>query len=88
VDVYLTLDAAMGQNALEQAAIFQEWVRPTGIILTKLDGSAKGGVAVALVQRFQIPIKYIGVGEGIDDLVPFDARAYADSLLPDKNRHS
>lgn len=88
VEVYLTLDAAMGQNALEQAAIFQEWVKPTGIILTKLDGSAKGGVAVALVQKFQIPIKYIGVGEGMDDLVPFDPQAYVDSLLPDKNRHN
>lgn len=82
VDVYLTLDAGMGQNALEQAANFQQWVQPSGIILTKLDGSAKGGVAVALVQKFNIPIKYIGVGEGLDDLVPFDAKAYVDSLLP------
>jgi len=82
VDVYLTLDAGMGQNALEQVEIFQKWVQPTGIVLTKLDGSAKGGVAVALAQRYGIPIKYIGVGEGLDDLVPFDAQAYVDSLLP------
>ena len=87
VDVYLTLDAAMGQNALEQAAIFQEWVRPTGIILTKLDGSARAGWRWPWFKDSRFPSD-IGVGEGIDDLVPFDARAYADSLLPDKNRHS
>lgn len=84
VDVYLTLDAGTGQNALDQATIFQKWVQPTGIVLTKLDGSARGGVAVALVEKFGIPIKYIGVGEGLDDLVPFDANVYIDSLLPEQ----
>lgn len=83
VDVYLTLDAGTGQNALAQAAIFQEWVQPSGIVLTKLDGSAKGGVAIALVGEYQIPIKYIGIGEGLDDLIPFDAASYVDSLMPE-----
>ena len=82
VEVLLTLDAGMGQNALEQMEIFNQWVSPAGIILTKLDGSAKGGVAVALVERYKVPIRYIGVGEGLEDLVPFDALAYVESLLP------
>jgi len=82
VEVLLTLDAGMGQNALEQMEIFHKWVNPTGIILTKLDGSAKGGIAVALVEKYKIPIQYVGVGEGIDDLVPFDALEYVNSLLP------
>lgn len=83
VEVLLTLDAAMGQNALEQMEAFQKWVEPAGIILTKLDGSAKGGIALALTERFQIPIKFIGVGEGLDDLVPFSAESYVNSLLPE-----
>lgn len=82
VEVLLTLDAGTGQNALEQMEAFKKWVNPTGIILTKLDGSAKGGIAIALAEKYNIPIKYVGVGEGLDDLVPFDARAYIDSLLP------
>jgi fused signal recognition particle receptor len=84
VEVLLTLDAGMGQNALEQMEIFHKWVKPTGIILTKLDGSARGGVAVALVDKYKIPIKYVGVGEGLDDLVSFDALDYVNSLLPGK----
>lgn len=83
VEVLLTLDAGMGQNALEQMEVFNNWVKPTGIILTKLDGSARGGVAVALVDKYKIPIKFIGVGEGLDDLVPFDALSYVDSLFPE-----
>jgi len=82
VEVLLTLDSGMGQNAMEQMEIFRRWVNPTGIILTKLDGSAKGGIAVALAEKYKIPIKFVGVGEGIDDLIPFDAVSYVDSLLP------
>lgn len=82
VEVLLTLDAGTGQNALEQMEIFRKWVNPAGIILTKLDGSAKGGIAIALAEKYKVPIKYIGVGEGFDDLVPFDSAAYIDSLLP------
>jgi len=82
VEVLLTLDAAMGQNALEQMEVFHKWVNPAGIIITKLDGSAKGGTAVALVEKYRVPIKYVGVGESLDDLVPFDARIYVNSLLP------
>jgi len=82
IDTLLTLDAATGQNALQQMETFKQWVNPSGIILTKLDGSAKGGVAIALAEKFKIPIKYIGVGEGIDDLLPFSPESYIDSLLP------
>lgn len=82
IEVLLTLDAATGQNALQQMDTFKQWVNPSGIILTKLDGSAKGGVAIALAEKYKIPIKYIGVGEGIDDLLPFSPESYIDSLLP------
>lgn len=82
VEVLLTLDAGTGQNALEQMEIFQQWVNPTGIVLTKLDGSAKGGIAIALAGKYKVPIKYIGVGEGLDDLVPFDPESYVAALLP------
>lgn len=83
VEALLTLDAATGQNALQQMETFEQWVKPSGIILTKLDGSAKGGVAIALAAKYRVPIKYIGVGEGIEDLLPFAAESYVNSLFPE-----
>lgn len=83
VEVMLVLDAAIGQNAMEQMDIFQQAVQPSGIILTKLDGTARGGIAIALAAKYQIPIKYIGVGEGLEDLLPFSPRDYVDSLFPE-----
>jgi len=78
--VLLVLDATVGQNAHAQAEIFRAMVGVTGIVMTKLDGTAKGGVLVSLAEKYGIPIHLIGVGEGIEDLRPFDARAYARSL--------
>jgi fused signal recognition particle receptor len=77
----LTLDATTGQNGLNQAKAFKEIVSVNGIILTKLDGTAKGGIAVAIRRELGVPVWYIGVGEGIDDLMPFDAKDFADALL-------
>jgi fused signal recognition particle receptor len=79
--VLLVLDATVGQNAHAQAEIFRAMVGVTGIVMTKLDGTAKGGVLVSLAEKYGIPIHAIGVGEGIEDLRPFEARAYARSLL-------
>jgi fused signal recognition particle receptor len=79
--VLLVLDATVGQNAHAQAEIFRAMVGVTGIVMTKLDGTAKGGVLVSLAEKYGIPIHAIGVGEGIDDLRPFEARAYARSLM-------
>lgn len=83
VEALLILDAATGQNAMQQMDIFRQAVQPSGIILTKLDGTAKGGVAIALAAKYQVPIKYIGVGEGLEDLLPFSPREYVDSLFPE-----
>lgn len=80
-EVLLVLDAGTGQNALSQAKLFNEAVTLTGLVLTKLDGTAKGGVIFALAKRFGIPIRYIGVGEGIDDLQDFDAETFIDALF-------
>lgn len=80
-EVLLVLDATTGQNGLQQAIKFTELIDVTGIVLTKLDGTAKGGIAVAIQQRLGIPIKYIGVGEGIDDLQPFVAQEFVDALF-------
>ena len=80
-EVLLVLDAGTGQNALAQAEQFQQAVDVSGIALTKLDGTAKGGVIFAMAQRFGIPVRFIGVGEGVDDLRPFDAGAFVDALL-------
>jgi fused signal recognition particle receptor len=79
--VLLVLDATVGQNAHAQAETFREMVGVTGIVMTKLDGTAKGGVLVSLAERYGIPIHLIGVGEGAEDLRPFEARAYARSLV-------
>lgn len=81
VEVLLVLDATTGQNAIAQAKVFGENAGLTGIILTKLDGTAKGGVVVAVKDELHLPVRYVGVGEGIDDLQPFDAEAFANALL-------
>ena len=80
-DVLLVLDAGIGQNALQQIEAFKEMVSVTGLVLTKLDGTARGGVLVALAERFKLPVHAIGVGETADDLRPFSADAFARALL-------
>jgi fused signal recognition particle receptor len=78
--VILVLDATTGQNALNQVEIFKEIAGVTGIVVTKLDGTARGGILVAIAERFRLPINAIGVGEGLDDLRPFDARDFARAI--------
>ena len=80
-EVLLVLDAGTGQNALSQAKLFNETVALTGLVLTKLDGTAKGGVIFALAKHTGIPIRFIGIGEGIDDLQDFDAELFVDALF-------
>jgi fused signal recognition particle receptor len=80
-EIFLTLDATTGQNALQQAKLFKEAADITGIILTKLDGTAKGGVVVSIKNELDIPVRFITVGEGIDDLQPFDAEMFAKALF-------
>ena len=80
-ETLLVLDATTGQNGLIQARQFKETAGLTGIILTKLDGTAKGGIVVAIAQELQVPVKFVGVGEGIDDLRPFDAGEFAKELF-------
>lgn len=82
-EIYLVIDASLGQTALAQAKIFNQFVPLTGLILTKIDGSAKGGVALAIYHELKIPICYIGTGEKIDDFAPFDAKAYTEALFYD-----
>ena len=81
VEVLLVLDATTGQNAIAQAKAFGENTGLTGIILTKLDGTAKGGVVVAVKDELGLPVRFVGVGEGIDDLQPFDAQSFAQALI-------
>ena len=80
-EVLLVLDATTGQNGLRQAQVFSEVVEVTGIVLTKLDGTAKGGIVVAVQRELGVPVKLVGLGEGPDDLAPFDAEAFVDALL-------
>jgi fused signal recognition particle receptor len=80
----LVLDATMGQNAITQAKVFKEAAGLTGIVLTKLDGTARGGVVFAIKHELAVPVKYIGVGEGIDDLQPFNSKDFVDALFLDK----
>ena len=82
-EVLLVLDATTGQNELNQAKLFQEAAGLTGIILTKLDGTARGGVVIGIKEELNIPIKYIGVGEQIDDLRPFDSKEFVEALFED-----
>lgn len=80
-EILLVLDATVGQNAIDQAKVFSKFTPLTGLILTKLDGTAKGGVIVNIYEELKIPVKFIGVGETLDDLEPFDAEAFVDSLF-------
>lgn len=80
-EVLLVLDATTGQNGLEQARKFTETAGVTGIVLTKLDGTAKGGIVIAIARELNLPIRYIGIGEQVGDLIPFEPRAFVDSLF-------
>jgi fused signal recognition particle receptor len=82
-EVLLVLDATTGQNGLVQARVFAEAVDVTGIVLTKLDGTAKGGIVVAVQRELGVPVKLVGLGEGPDDLAPFEPEAFVDALLAD-----
>ena len=83
-EVMLVLDAGTGQNALSQAQVFQQAVGVSGITLTKLDGTAKGGIVFAIARQLQLPIRFIGVGEQVDDLRSFDAETFVDALFDDQ----
>lgn len=80
-EIWLVLDATTGQNAIQQARQFTQSIGVTGLIITKLDGTAKGGVLFAIVNELKIPVKFIGVGEDIDDLQPFDPSAFVDAIF-------
>ncbi len=80
-DVYLVLDATTGQNGLQQAKVFMDAVDVTGVVLTKLDGTAKGGIAFAIAKELGLPLRFIGTGERLDDLAQFDARQFVDALF-------
>jgi fused signal recognition particle receptor len=85
-DTFLVLDATIGQNALAQAVLFKETMDFTGLVLTKLDGTAKGGVVLGVVDELGIPVRFIGIGEAIDDLRAFDAEAFCDALFTEGDR--
>ena len=78
--VLLVLDATVGQNALSQVEVFGKIAGVTGLVMTKLDGTARGGILVAIAQKFGLPIHFIGVGEGVDDLAPFSARDFGRAI--------
>ena len=80
-EVLLVLDATTGQNGLQQALVFAEAVGVTGIVLTKLDGSAKGGIVVSVQRQLGVPVKFVGLGEGADDLAPFDPEGFVDAIV-------
>ena len=80
-EILLVLDATVGQNGIEQAQAFHQSVRPTGLILTKLDGSAKGGIVIAIQQQLRLPVKFIGIGESLDTLIPFDPKTFVHDML-------
>jgi fused signal recognition particle receptor len=82
-ETLLVLDATTGQNGVVQARVFTEAVQITGVVLTKLDGTAKGGIVVAVQRELGIPVKLVGLGEGPDDLAPFEPEAFVDALLGD-----
>jgi fused signal recognition particle receptor len=85
-EVLLVLDATTGQNGLQQARVFRDVVDVTGIVLTKLDGSAKGGIVVAVQRELGVPVKLVGIGEGADDLAPFEPESFVDALLGESER--
>jgi fused signal recognition particle receptor len=80
-ETLLVIDATTGQNGLRQAMLFREAVDVTGIVLTKLDGTAKGGIAVAIAEELGVPVKLIGIGESLEDLRPFDPQEFAGAIL-------
>ncbi len=80
-EVLLVLDATTGQNGMRQAQVFAEVVNITGIALTKLDGTAKGGIVISVQRELGVPVKLVGLGEGPDDLAPFDAEVFVDAIL-------
>ncbi|HEX8410887.1 MAG TPA: signal recognition particle-docking protein FtsY [Thermoanaerobaculia bacterium] len=80
-ETLLVIDGTTGQNGVSQASAFLEAAKVTGMIVTKLDGTAKGGVILSIMRQFDIPVKFVGVGEGADDLIPFDPQAYVDTLF-------
>ena len=81
VETLMVLDATTGQNGLIQAKQFLETAGLTGIVLTKLDGTAKGGIVFAIANELKLPVKFIGVGEGVDDLLPFEAKSFVEALF-------
>ena len=81
IKALLVIDATTGQNGLAQAKVFSDVANIEGIVLTKLDGTAKGGIAVAIANELHMPVRYIGLGEQIDDLQPFDAKEFIDAIL-------
>jgi len=85
-EVLLVIDGTTGQNGLVQARVFKEVVRVTGIVVTKLDGTAKGGIVLPIVREEGIPVKWIGLGEGMDDLQPFDPRMFAEAICRPETR--
>ncbi|MDU5062822.1 MAG: signal recognition particle-docking protein FtsY, partial [Actinomyces sp.] len=80
-EVLLVLDATTGQNGMRQAEIFAEVAGVTGIVLTKLDGTAKGGIVVSVQRELGVPVKLVGLGEGVDDLAPFDAESFIQAIV-------
>ena len=80
-DVFLVLDATVGQNAISQVEAFTETANVTGLVMTKLDGTAKGGVLVAIAEAYNLPIHFVGVGESAEDLQPFSARSFSRALV-------
>jgi fused signal recognition particle receptor len=82
-ETLLVLDATIGQNAINQAKVFSEAARVTGLFLAKLDGSAKGGIVVGIRDQLDIPVKFVGLGETVDDIEPFDPDAFVDALFAD-----
>jgi fused signal recognition particle receptor len=87
-ETLLTIDATTGQNGLRQAMLFRDVTDVDGIVLTKLDGTAKGGIALAIAQELGLPVKLIGIGEGIEDLRPFDPHDFASAILGDDSKQS
>ena len=83
-EVFLVLDATTGQNAIQQAKLFSEVANITGLVLTKLDGTAKGGIVLAIKHDMNIPVRYIGVGEQINDLQPFNSKEFSNALFDEE----
>jgi fused signal recognition particle receptor len=81
VDVLMTIDANTGQNALQQAREFSNYIPLTGVILTKMDGTARGGIAIQIMKELNLPVYFMGVGEQVEDLIPFDLESYIKGLI-------